>query len=341
MDQRVGDQRELAGCRRGRQGRRRAREVGGGGAAAVTGAAVVAGGSSVVALRQHCGATDGDATAHRVDLGLEHVLAARHRHRRQEFAVGQDLDAFAATAHPDEALDLVVVRSDVGVGDRPVVAVAVVALGLEVVVAHAVRLATPHDGAAADLVAADPPERPLLGEGERVIDLIGEERHRGLFAGVVLTSDRAALERLGAWILPAAQRQIVRQRVLAEVGRRIELAAELEHRDAHACFAELLRRPAAIGAGSDHDRVVALLGHVWMPPKTMSCGERITRICRSLRRPARSMGASSRRPALLPILPKGAQARQTLAVLDPTAGFLAGDDVVQVADGESLHLDAA
>jgi hypothetical protein len=120
----------------------------------------------VVAAGEDGGAADGESASYAVDRLLEHLLAAGQRHRRQELAVGLDLEPLAAPAHADEALDLVVEGRELGVGDRLVVAEAVAARRLEVPVAHPVRLAPPHDGAPADLVAADPPEGPLPGEGK-------------------------------------------------------------------------------------------------------------------------------------------------------------------------------
>ena len=66
------------------------------------------------------------------------------RHRRLEAAVGQLVDAFSLPADPDVLLDEVVVGREVRVGERPVLAVAVVGRGLEVEVAQPVALRVPR-----------------------------------------------------------------------------------------------------------------------------------------------------------------------------------------------------
>src|SRR5690606_18822762 len=120
--------------------------------AVVARAAVVASGAAVVRLRQHRSAADGGHAAH---LGLETVaeprLAAGKAHRRLEDRVRQLRQPFGQAADADVALDLLVVRHEVLIGDRPVDAVAVAARGLHVDVAHAVGLAAPGQRAAADL----------------------------------------------------------------------------------------------------------------------------------------------------------------------------------------------
>ena len=113
---------------------------------------------------QHGDARRDAATARLFRAATEQVLAAGERHRRHEFAVGQMRNVILITADADEIFGLVVVRLDVFVADRPVVAEAVVAGGFEIKVAHAPREATPVQALAADDAGAHPHKR-LAGIG--------------------------------------------------------------------------------------------------------------------------------------------------------------------------------
>jgi len=64
---------------------------------------------------------------------LDEQLVAARAWRRLEHPVRLVREALLAAEDPDEPVDLVVVRCDVVVGDRPVVAEAVPTLALEVV----------------------------------------------------------------------------------------------------------------------------------------------------------------------------------------------------------------
>src|SRR6202008_4875938 len=59
-------------------------------------------------------------------------------------AVRQVRDAFLRSADAEQRVDLVVIRRDVGVSDRPVLAGAVVRLPLEIDLGEPRRHATPH-----------------------------------------------------------------------------------------------------------------------------------------------------------------------------------------------------
>ena len=78
------------------------------------------------------------------------VSAQRQRHRRLELAVGQLRHVLRHAGDADVVLDEVVVRSEVRVVDRPVLAVAVERLALEILLAQAVALASPDVRASAD-----------------------------------------------------------------------------------------------------------------------------------------------------------------------------------------------
>ena len=88
----------------------------------------------------------------------EQLVAARPR-RRQEDAVGLVGQALDRSEDADEPIDAVVVRLQVVVADRPVVAEAVEAAAPEVVGAEAQRDAAPVVGAAAEHARAEPVER--------------------------------------------------------------------------------------------------------------------------------------------------------------------------------------
>ena len=85
---------------------------------------------------------------------LHNLVAALDRNRRKELAVGQVLEAVAVAADTDLALDPVVVRRDVLVVDRPVLAGAVEGAPLEIALAEPKRHGIPQHGLAADAAAA-------------------------------------------------------------------------------------------------------------------------------------------------------------------------------------------
>src|SRR6185369_17440699 len=89
---------------------------------------------------------------------LQMSLDAVQVHRRQEFAVGQLRQVLGATADADEAFDVLVPRRELGIANRPVDGNADLRVRAEVDVAPAIALPAPHDGAAADVIAADPVE---------------------------------------------------------------------------------------------------------------------------------------------------------------------------------------
>ena len=133
------------------------------------------------------------------------LLDAVHFHRRQELAVGQLRQAFVLAADADETLDVVVPGRDVLVADRPVDGDAVLGVGLEVHRTPAIALPAPHDGTAADVIAADPVEALDLGVGMLVVvdePVLGGLRDRIAGAG----RDGLALQVFGGG--PAAVRQL-------------------------------------------------------------------------------------------------------------------------------------
>ncbi len=69
-------------------------------------------------------------------------------------------------------IDLVVVGCDVAVADGPIFAVAVAALGLEVVVGKAESEASPDIGFAAEAAGADP---RVVGAGEGIVALVDHD----------------------------------------------------------------------------------------------------------------------------------------------------------------------
>ena len=251
----------------GRLGRRqravRARVVGARAAAAAAGPAVVAGRPPVERRRQDGRAPDGERPS---ELLLHHLarvhLAAGQRHRRQERAVRQLRHALGLPADADEALHPLVVGRELGVVERPVDAEAVAARGFQVVVGQAIALPAPGDRLAAHVPSADPGEGPVLRRGVRALGVLHEQVVRELVALVAELLDLLLRLDLAGRVAASPHRQVVRLLVLGVVGRRVELAARLQHRDLEAGLRQLLRRPAARGARAHHDRIEDLaLGH--------------------------------------------------------------------------------
>ena len=263
----VGDDGEPSGglCRRQRG--RLAREVRPGRAAALARAAVVTGQTITDALRQDGHAPDGHVPVreHLLDARLHELLASVHLHGGLELAVGQVRQSELFAAHADEALDVAIPRCDVGVADRPVDPVPIAQVCLEVEVAPAVHLAAPDERLAAHLVALNPGERFLL--DVRVLAIRHEEmlvRFTEL-AGARL--DRIRLGALRSHREPRVpERELPDRLVLRDVILAVHhVATALDHECPQALFGELLRRPPAGDAGTDHDCVVGDHDHS-LPP---------------------------------------------------------------------------
>ena len=163
VDDRIGPQRHVSGFLRRRKRAGVAAEVSPERTAAPAQIAVLAG-AALRAVRERRGEirgpADGERAAHFVGERLLQVqLDAIQLHRRQEFAVRQLLVAFRLAAHADETLHVVVPRRELLVADGPVHGDTFFRVRLEVHRTPAVRLPTPHDGTAADVIAAHPGER--------------------------------------------------------------------------------------------------------------------------------------------------------------------------------------
>ncbi len=261
----VRTQRQIPGRVRGRKRRSVAVEVGVGDAAAVAGAAVVAGRAAVVILRQNGHASDGhDAFAIE---GLQDpfprgALDAGHLHGRQELTVGQLRKPFACARHADESLHVRVPGSDVLVADRPIIAVAILCVRLEIQVAPAIDLPSPGDGAAPDLAAAKPAERRPIGMRVWVLEIVDEEFVPELVAGVAIGLYRA-LTLQGRAIAPTAKRDLVGLYVFDKILGGIDRAAGLEHQGLEPRLREFLGSPTPRDTGADHDGVeIVLLFHL-------------------------------------------------------------------------------
>ena len=142
-DDRVRPDLELAGLQRERDqvigGAEERRRV----AAGAAPAAVVAG-REAARRPGHVGAAAGDdVDAQRLRAFLQQPLGAAGRRRLQELAARQRLGVVVAAADADHLLDLVVVRRDVGVGDRPGISQPSLAAALKSI-SDRRRLTRPH-----------------------------------------------------------------------------------------------------------------------------------------------------------------------------------------------------
>ena len=125
-----------------------------------------------------------------LDRLLHALLRTRHLPGREKLAVRQVRQAQPLPAHPDEALHVAVPGREIPVANRPIDAVAVAQVGLEVQVAPAPARTAPDEAAPAQLVAADPTERLVIGRDVRMLPVIDEEVPRGLPERVILALDR-------------------------------------------------------------------------------------------------------------------------------------------------------
>ena len=205
---------------------------------------VLTGGEDRAVDRNH-----GDTELGDVLLDVEFAGAGlRWREQRAVRGVRRVLEAFIGAVDADEHLDLVVIRSHVVVGERPVEAEAVTRIGFEVVRAVTERDATPVVRASAEHAGA-PPVKTLLGVG------------RGL--GVGLARDFPAAIDGGVMeaerLLPRAhpkERRVGLGLEHRRLGDRIVITAGLEHEDFHAVHGERVGGLPAAGTGTDDDDVV-------------------------------------------------------------------------------------
>jgi len=243
----VRPQGEAAGRLRGGQRGVDAREVGARDAAAMARPAVMARRPAVMRLGEHGAAANRDhpfARPRAPDRVPHRLLDAVERHRLEELAVGQLRQPFRLAADPDERLDVVVPRRDVGVANRPVDANALARVGLEIEIAPAIDLPPPHDRAPADLAAANPRERFVGRRGVRVFEVVHEKLVGHLVARIALLLDRLFLGQSLA-VAHAAELHLPHRHVLDVVAFGVDRPARLEHERLQPALAQLLRRPAA------------------------------------------------------------------------------------------------
>src|SRR5688500_5085399 len=102
-------------------------------------------------LGEDGGTTDGDVAARGFDLdsGLHERLAGVELHRLLEFSIRQIRQSELLAAQPRKSLDVAVPGRDVLVPDRPIDAVAVAQVRLEVEITPSIGLASPDQGAPA------------------------------------------------------------------------------------------------------------------------------------------------------------------------------------------------
>jgi hypothetical protein len=119
------------------------------------------------------------------------LLDTVHLHRGQEFAVGQLRKAFHGPIDADKGFDIVIPGLDVGIPDRPVDAMSVLAIGAEIDIAPTIALTSPHQGPASHMIAPDPVKRLYLVIG--ILLIVYEKMRRYLIIGIALTLDGAIL----------------------------------------------------------------------------------------------------------------------------------------------------
>ena len=138
--------------------------------------AVVAGRPAVDRLGDVGRAADGDGPAQLLFHPRAKLrLGAAHRHRGMELAVGQFRDVFRLAGDADVVLDQLVVGDQILVAERPVLAVPVKGLALQILLAEPIALPAPDVGAAADHAgAALPAEWLVVGIGVRLLEVVGE-----------------------------------------------------------------------------------------------------------------------------------------------------------------------
>lgn len=251
----VGEQSQAAGLQGIGDGSAGAREIRRGDAALFAWSAIVAGGATVVLLGENGDAADGDGAPHFfLDAIAQDGLAAGHVHRRKENRIGKLRQAFGLAADADVALDFFVIGHHFVVGDRPIVAVAVMRSGFEIEIAHAIRLASPGKAASAEHAQANPMERLFLRVG--VFEIVDELLMIGFAAGVAEALDGPFMRHHGR------ESEILHLPGLHVLGVILarDFGAGFEQGDVPAGLGQVFRGPASSSAGADDDGVERIFG---------------------------------------------------------------------------------
>src|SRR4051812_25732514 len=162
-------------------------------------------------------------------------------------------EAFAASLHADEFLDVAPPRSHVLVANRPVDTDSFPRVRLVIEITPAKDAAAPHDRLATDLPAANPRERLSFRRRVRVVEIVDEELASVFVARAALTLDRLIpLDPVA--VAHSTIPLLIRHHVLDVVDRRIDRTARLEHDCLQAVLRQLLGRPSTGDARADNDR---------------------------------------------------------------------------------------
>ena len=223
------------------------------------------------AVRRDAGAVGRQHPAH-LRQRLTHAdFRRRQLERALEQAVGQVRQVLLHARDAEVQVDLVVVRLDVGVGDRPVLAVPVVRLRLEVQIRQAQRQPSPDVRLPAEAPGAHP---RVVRAGIRVILLVDDDvlavvgAAPALDVGIdVLVRVALAVGRLADRVLVEAERLAVGRHLAAagvivrplhrfQLGVEVELLAGFEEEDVQAARRQDVRGHSPGGSGPDDDRIV-------------------------------------------------------------------------------------
>ena len=181
----IAHQMKTAGARRGRQRNGRAIEIGRGEAAALAFVAIMASWTAVEWNGEVGGAVDNQLPSEfLLDNFLRGQLAATQPHSRKKLAVGQLRQIFGRSADADKILNAIVIRFEILVAEGPILAVAVIAGGLEFEIAVAIANAGPTKSLAAHLPSANPHERLVGRKCIRMVVVIDEKLVAVIVAGI-------------------------------------------------------------------------------------------------------------------------------------------------------------
>src|SRR6266403_1852037 len=177
---------------------------------------------------------------------------------RQKLPIGQHFIALRRSADTYVALHDVVVRSEIGIANRPVIAVPVARRRLEIVIAQAVTLTAPDQRSPAEHAQPLPCKRLARGRAVWIFQIVDEPLVVIFHARVALLLDGPRAHDLGRVI---AVFELVGRHVLGKLFRG-DRAACFEQGDFQPRLGKLFRGPAARGARS-HNHGVGFVTAVW------------------------------------------------------------------------------
>src|SRR5262245_9053168 len=185
---------------------------------------------------------------HGVASAFQNIIEAAHLERRQVFPVGITRAVLDSACHADQLFNPGIIRRNLFVAHRPVVAYFVERSGLEIDLAKTRGGTAPEVGLTSCRFAPCP--SPTAPRSDRICDIVLEEIESDLLLAIALpkmTSFRVS---------HTAILQFVFRSMIVVILQRVETLSGVERQDIESGLTEKLDCGAPPGAGADDDHVI-------------------------------------------------------------------------------------